>query len=627
MTASAFVYRVYSLNLIGVIISLFLAVAVVIIILIKKTRKYSKTNISIKPRIVNKTVKKRAAIIILSIIYPLLTISCFFLLSLARTSVSIVSPWQVVSPLFFILFFLASIILLLIIALGSRLSLFFISIHFLLFSSVAIIIYRLGYGFDVFIHQATLDLIKANGSVFPKPLYYLGQYGLIITLNTLFHLPIAWLNACLVPILAAITLPSALFIALSNWFKNKKNILLAIVPLLSLPLTIFMLSTPQNLAWVLLLLIILLGLVCRNHFDLIVLFSLATAALFTHPVAGIPAFLFVILIAIYHSGLKRIKTLLYIIVFTMLAIALPLSFSYVEKQNIVNTDSITSSSPLVTMPSLANPQSESFIYNSLYLFGFNLPYFFIILMIFGLAVAFTYREYCRKLYLYLFCALALLLSYFLSSHISFKFLIGYERGDYLNRILLTSLLFSIPFIALAFYGFIDKLMRKNLTIKIAFLFFAGSLISAGLYFNYPRYDPYFNSHGYSVGTSDIAAVSWINNSAKNDDYIVLANQQVSAAALHEFGFKKYFNTVDEETFYYPIPTGGALYQFYLDMVYKKPSRETMLKAMELTGVNEAYFVLNNYWWAFPKILAEAKLEADSFKEFDNNKIYVFKYSN
>ncbi|MCD4762344.1 hypothetical protein K8R32_05305, partial [bacterium] len=294
--------------------------------------------------------------------------------------------------------------------------------------------------------------------------------------------------------------------------------------------------------------------------------------------------------------------------------------------NIVNTDSAVSASTLITVPSFANPQGESIIYNSLYLFGFNLPYIFILLIIFGLIIAFTYREYCRKLYLYLFSALSLLLSYFLAGNISFKFLIGYERGDYLNRILLTSLLFLMPFIALAFYGFINKLMQKNLIVKIAFLFFAGFLISAGLYFNYPRYDPYFNSHGYSVGTNDITAVSWINNSAKSEDYIVLANQQVSVAALHEFGFKKYFNTVNGETFYYPIPTGGALYQHYLDMVYEKPSRETIIKAMELTGVNEAYFVLNSYWWAFPKILAEAKLEADSFKEFNNGKIYVFRYS-
>ena len=46
--------------------------------------------------------------------------------------------------------------------------------------------------------------------------------------------------------------------------------------------------------------------------------------------------------------------------------------------------------------------------------------------------------------------------------------------------------------------------------------------------------------------------------------------------------------------------------------------------MGLAGVNEAYFVLNKYWWAFAKILDEAKLEADSWQEF-NNEVFVFKY--
>ena len=61
-----------------------------------------------------------------------------------------------------------------------------------------------------------------------------------------------------------------------------------------------------------------------------------------------------------------------------------------------------------------------------------------------------------------------------------------------------------------------------------------------MYLSYPRFDHYHNSRGFSVGRADINAVRWINDHAENDDYIVLANQQVSAAAIREFGFKKYF---------------------------------------------------------------------------------------
>jgi hypothetical protein len=103
---------------------------------------------------------------------------------------------------------------------------------------------------------------------------------------------------------------------------------------------------------------------------------------------------------------------------------------------------------------------------------------------------------------------------------------------------------------------------------------------------------------------------------------VLADQQVSAAAIKEFGFAKYYQN---GIFYYPVPTGGPLYPFYLDMVYESPSRQTIFAAMDLAGVRESYFVLNKYWWAFPKILAEAKLSADSWREIGDGKIFVFLY--
>ena len=51
----------------------------------------------------------------------------------------------------------------------------------------------------------------------------------------------------------------------------------------------------------------------------------------------------------------------------------------------------------------------------------------------------------------------------------------------------------------------------------------------------------------------------------------------------------------------------------------------MLEAMDLAGVNEGYFVLNKYWRAFVKILAEAKLSASSWQAIDNGEVYVFKY--
>ena len=109
-------------------------------------------------------------------------------------------------------------------------------------------------------------------------------------------------------------------------------------------------------------------------------------------------------------------------------------------------------------------------------------------------------------------------------------------------------------------------------------------------------------------------------------YIVLANQQTSVAALKELGFDNYLKTPAGEIFFYPIPTGGQLYGYYLDMVYKKPDQQIMQSAMKLAGVKESYFVINKYWTFSNRIIAEAKLQADTFWNINNGEIYVFKYS-
>ena len=148
------------------------------------------------------------------------------------------------------------------------------------------------------------------------------------------------------------------------------------------------------------------------------------------------------------------------------------------------------------------------------------------------------------------------------------------------------------------------------------------LATVSIYSSYPRRDNFFNSHGVSTNKNDIAAVSWIENDSQGQDYIALANQQVSAAALYQFGFKKYYKN---DIFFYPVPTGGPLYQYYLKMVYDHPNQENIKAAMDLADVKLGYFVLNKYWWAFPKILEEAQAYAQSWEKIGDGEVYVFKY--
>ena len=91
--------------------------------------------------------------------------------------------------------------------------------------------------------------------------------------------------------------------------------------------------------------------------------------------------------------------------------------------------------------------------------------------------------------------------------------------------------------------------------------------------------------------------------------------------MRQSGFKKYFH---DEIFYYPIPTGGKLYPFYLEML-EQPSHETMAKAMDFVGVDRAYFVIDDYWWAADKIADEADVIANETKNIKDGQARVFKF--
>lgn len=689
------VYRIYALNKIGVALSLISAVFFLIIIQrIKKkinpkpgTQDNKKTDLGssvpdwepssfLKQTIKAETAKKNKIInFLLLIAYCLLLIACFYILFSNQTDKAIISPWQVAPDYFFAFYGLATAVLIIIIAKETKSPIRglnkttpytlnpipLISLHYFLSFSVALIIYKVGYGFDPFIHQATAELIDKTGAVTPKPFYYLGQYALVVILHKLTFLPIAWLDKLLVPVLAALYLPSFAYQALKKWFGNNKSTLLAVILILALPFSFFIVTTPQNLAYLFLVFAILYGLVVSNIFELILVYLLAAASFIIHPIAGIPTVFFALALTAYHSDRKKLNPApfsgtinpskknslhppmlllklrgiwkrygVYGMIFILSSISLPLLFYLLEKNNAPAPDNaINGGAAAAPWLKLFVPNQENFILNFIYLYGFNVKFIVAVLTTAGLLIAYRRRRECRLFFIYFLMSAAIFFSYLLAKEITFNFLISYERDNYSNRLLLISAFFLLPFLLTAAHAFIDKLLKQTRGVKIPLLIFFVIIITASLYLSYPRFDRYFNSRGYSTSQSDIEAVRWIETDASGD-YIVLANQQVSAAALREFGFKKYYQSQiknqKSQIFYYPIPTSGPLYKFYLDMVYKKPSRETMLAAMDLVGVNEGYFILDKYWWAFPKILEEAKLGADEWKNIKDGEIYIFKFT-
>jgi len=620
----AIVYRIYKLNTTGTIISIILSMLSLyfLIKLRPQTEAKQYNHIAIQPYIKY------------LIIYLSLFLFSILILLLHQTTQPIISPWQVIPNYFFIFYALTALALINLTIKTQKpfnhLTIIAISFFYFLSFSIALIVYKIGYGFDPFIHQATVGLIAKTGKVLPKPFYYLSQYSLEVILYKISFINIAYLDKLLVPFLAGLTLPIFLYNSLIKFFKNSQAVLLSIIILLVFPFSFFIVTTPQNFAYLFLLLVIIKTFSCENYFDLALIYLFSFVAILSQPIAGLPALFLAIAVTILHSSLKlNTKKILNIFVFILSALAIPFSFYINSKLNNSTGGGILFKLnnnfllELKNIFSFSLPRDENIILNFVYLIAFNIKIITALIAAAGIGIVMKYKKDAKIFFVYLMLAGAITLSWLISLFFSFDFLIDYERDNYSDRLLLVSFFLLLPFMFAFLYLFAGKLLSQNYKIKIPFLIFLTFLIFSSLYFSYPRKDNYFDSHEYAVSQTDIDAVRWIESNKISDDYIVLANQQVSVAALREYGFKKYYknNTI----FYYPIPTGSTLYQYYMDMVYKKPSRETMAIAMDLAEVKEGYFVLNKYWWASPKIVDEAKLSADFWKSFDDGQVYVFGY--
>jgi hypothetical protein len=587
---------------------------------------------------------KNWLMIILIIIYLLLIAYSFFLLFTRQTTEAIRSPWEILPIKFFISYFLATLVLISVIIKNKKtwLSFMLATLHGLLSFSVALIVYKVGYGFDPFIHQATEKLIYATGAVTPKTLYYLGQYSLVIFLTYLLNIDLALVDKILAPILAAIFIPLTIYYTFSRAFDwEKKNYLALIIGFLTLPFSSFIATTPQGLANLFSIIIILFGLLYLNKkISFYPLLILGFADFIIHPLAGVPIIIFLFFLWLYsYSGKEtnpiiKFKKILITISAILACFILPIIFIIFSRLSsnlgISFNANLLAISQIISLFSPGQIQKKfHFVYDLIYSYKNYLNLFLLFAAFAGIFIA-KIKKQAAIFWSYILVFLITLINYItLKLFISFSGLIEYEQGDYSERILELSFYFLIPLFLYAFYWLIKKIREDNSHLQFIWLCLISTIIAFSLYLSYPRVDIYDPGHNFSTSASDIKAVQYINKDSGNQDYIGLANQSVSVAAIREFGFKKYFQInyqgQTKEIFYYPIPTGDPLYQFYLDMVYKKPTKETMLLAMNLAGVNQAYFVINRYWQDSAKIIEEAMSTADSWQSIDNGKLFVFKY--
>ncbi|MBN1585413.1 hypothetical protein JW899_03540 [Candidatus Uhrbacteria bacterium] len=572
----------------------------------------------------------------------------FFILSQNAVAVPIRTPWDAVPADFFAVFFLAALAV-------SALSLSGVLGGFsavpavglaALLSSVAVITYKIGFGFDPFIHQATERIIYATGNIDPKPFYYSGQYALVVILAKLTGIGLESVDRWLVPIGLAGLLPFAAW-CLRRAFGWKWAIAAtATVGVLLLPLSPFIASTPQGLANLLALLTVFSALPVSADRDALgplgrflpLLF--ASAAAVTHPLTGLPILVFAIAwrALLHKNGTERPRIAHWILAIAIAALGsavLPTAFLANSAVSGTGADwnnrMLESASTIVA--GLQSAMSET---DRRFLPTLDVAYFWRDirtpgLWFLGLAgLLFLYRKRPRLAMSYAVGLVALTGNWLaIKTSIRFGFLIDYERSSYADRLSDLALYFLVPAALYALAMILIRIRRGFPVMRLTAAVLLAALLTSSLYLAYPRRDRYETSRGWSTSQFDIDTVREIEADAEGQPYVVLANQAVSAAAIREVGFGRYYPLRDperpgQETYFYPVPTGDPLYGLFLKMNDRLGDRAVANEAMEMAGVDLAYFVVNDYWWQAQRIVSNAKREADRNWDVDKGN-FVFRY--
>lgn len=564
-------------------------------------------------------------IFFLNLIYFGLFIVLAYLLIIHQNSDAIVSPWVILPTLFFLLYFLATFLLLFkIFKFPIHQNIILIILHILLSASVAVIVYQIGYGFDPFIHRVAEKIIFTQGFILPKTPYYIGQYGLMVFIAKISYINLTVIDKFLAPLLGALLIPLATYFAFLKLIIKKK--LAQILALFAALLTLFtfFVTTPQHLANIFL--IVFVWFVFMNLYSTTLkinqLWFLGLTITVIHPLAGIPALMYCWLYWLKtRSQQKLIFNLsLFLFLFVLPMLFLGATFLLPNFNLTFNFDG-----PKEVLKTWLAQDSYLSFYSFLHA-PYLLKKYFILLVILGSTLGFYkfYKTHSvntgKKIFIFPWLIFILLFNALLLRCLNFNALISYEQNIFPLRFAHAAYFFALPFLLFLASNF--NLDKKNNLKKISLVAFTLSFVAVSIfYFSYPRYDRLEKNKGFSVSTIDIQAVQLIEQKNMTDNYIVLANQSTSAAALQEFGFKKYHNTF----FYYPLPTSSPLYQIYLNITYQGIQPKFINSAKQLAGVQSVYLIFNDYWTNYKKLVVEGKNTAKESWEIIDGKAWIFKY--
>jgi len=537
------------------------------------------------------------------------------LLLSSATNEAIRSPWQITSPWLFVSYVATAAWAGLV---SQRLNSWYLIPFYLVSLTVLPLVLPLGYGFDSFIHQATTKLLQTYHTITPKPWYYVGQYSLEVILSDWLKISLKQIDLFLLPVLVGLTLP--VVIKKLNNLPEQTTGWLYLLPLI-ITLPAFTYTTPLNLAYYLALLVIIS--LTNKTLPRWLPWLFTMAALVTHPIIGLP----LIGLVTYQqaNNWPALANKLRLLSLIGTALIIPIAFLVLNQLNpnllaIVLVNPLNGLKDLLANIYLHLPRLNyaTNLLDSVYLWGWPL-----LTLICGLAALGFYSVRQTATAHWLKLAGALVFSYLLLKLFCHFDALPDNEQDFYNLRLWELALFSLwPLLWSGANKIADYLKQKN-TSQLGLTVALALLITAGFYLSYPRFDLYHHDTAYNTTAYDVAAVRLINSLEPDNNYVVLANQAVSAAAVQEFGFSVYHHG----NYFYPLPTGtNPLYQVYLQATQTGlPERPVLAQAADLSAQTHVYLVLNNYWANFDKLTAMADQMADQQWTVGNGRIKVYLY--
>lgn len=481
------------------------------------------------------------------------------------------------------------------------------------------ILYTQGFGFDGFLHRESERLLITQGTLEPKPFYYIGQYSIVAWITTVTNLEIATIDRYLLTVLLIF------FLFAFGIDRARHKLAERSLALLFIPLAWSITTTPQSLALLFGITAILLHPKHRvaSH-SLLPAWIFALWSLVTHPLAGIPFCAAIFGMSLIRRFEQRVQPWMIIVYAIGSAVLVPFAFflfSLLGKQPIVwDFSKLYAPEMLQLLQTIFNPKIQASLWPDLVDAFSAISTPLTILLAFVGWKTTEEAQHKKQALLLLSGGVSLMASAFLLKSVSeFTFLIAYERSSYADRLSIIGLLLLSTVAAKGLWYLLQK--PRAAPHHLILLIFLWQWQTARIYNALPRMDSNQQSHGYSVSSTDKQAVFWIEQQAHQQPYTVLANQSMSAASIEKLGFKRYVN----EIFYYPIPTGGPLYEIFLRTATTKATMDDIREAAELTKSEIVFVAIHEYWWDAKKVNEHLSTLTSSTQSFDHGAITVYRF--